>query len=140
MGFPADFPEAVVSARLDAQISSLTAGTNLFMGSERPPDPASGMPHLAVFVRQYGGPNSADMGLASSDRTFRIQVLTRGDVDGRVAALALANSCQQAVTRVQPSEPGYIFMTSNDAGPFDLGVDDTEHPRFTFNIQLMYSG
>lgn len=139
MGFPSDDPEAVVVARIDAQ-TSLTSGTDLFRGPERPPDPDSGMPHAAVFVRLNGGTNSHDMGVASSDRMYRLQVVIRGNVDGRAAAITTANACLSAVTRVFPSETGYVWMTSRDASWFDQGVDDTEHPRLSFNVQLTFSG
>ena len=140
MGFPATAPEAVVVSRLASQVGSLVSGTNLFRGPERPPAPASGMPHLAVFVRQYGGRNSTNLGNDAGERYYRIQVLVRGNVDGRAEAITLAESCLSACNRVDPTETGYIWLTSSDAGWVDLGVDDTEHPRLVFNAQLTYSG
>ena len=139
MGLPSDTPEAVVAARLDSA-AGLALGTDLFVGPERPPDPDSGMPHAAVFVRQYGGRNSPDMGVSTDDRLYRLQVLVRGNVDARAAAVTTANACLSACQRVNPSETGYVWLTSRDAGWTDLGVDETEHPRLAFNVELVFSG
>jgi len=139
MAMPSDNAEAVLAARLVAA-ASLTLGTNLFIGPERPPDPGSGMPHAAVFVRQYGGTYRTDLGVDAGERVYKMQVLVRGDVDGRPAATATANTCLAACQRVDPTETGYIELHSTDAGWIDLGVDDTEHPRLSFNVKLTYSG
>lgn len=139
MGLPSDTPESVLAARLVAA-ASLTLGTNLFIGPERPPDPDSGMPHAAVFVRQYGGSNRTSLGVDSGERVYRLQVLVRGDVDKRPTAVATANTCLDACQRVDPSEAGYIELHSTDAGWIDLGVDDTEHHRLSFNVKLTFSG
>ena len=138
MGFPATDPEAVIVARIDAQ-TSLTTGTDLFSGPERPPDPASGMPHAAVFVRRVGDESSPDMGVSSDDRYYRLQVLVRGDPDGRAAAMTTGNDVASALNRWLPGSGGYVECRVVN-GPIDLGVDDTEHPRFSLNLRLFFSG
>lgn len=142
MGFPATTPETVLVTRLDTVSTpvALTSGTNLFAGPERPPAPEAGMPHQAVFARQYSASTSPDMGVATDDRFYRLQVLVRGNPDQRAETIALANACLAVCDRNDPSDAGYVWLTSREGGWTDLGVDDTEHPRLSFNVELTFSG
>ena len=137
MSQPADPPELVVVTRIDSQIASLAAGTNLFQGPSRPP--SSVIPHLCVNVQSYGGRSHADMGVSREDRFYRLQVRVRGNVDGYAEARTLAREIITALDRYAPGS-GWVEIRVSDAGPIDLGIDDTEHPIFVINLTITYSG
>lgn len=137
MSQPSDPPELIVCNRIDSQITSLTAGTNLFQGPSRPP--SSVIPHLCVNVQAYGGRSSADMGRPEDDRFYKLQVRVRGNVDGYAEARTLAREIITAIDRYAPGS-GWVEIRVTDAGPIDLGVDETEHPIFVINLRITYSG
>ncbi len=137
MAQPADPPELIICNRIDAQIASLTAGTNLFQGPSRPP--SNVVPHAAVFVAPYGGQSSPDMGVPSDDRFFKCQVRVRGNVDDWPTARTLTRSIITALDRYAPGS-GWVEIRVLDAGPIDLGIDDTEHPIFVLNVRISYAG
>jgi hypothetical protein len=141
MAEPATYPESVCGAILDADAgASLTLGTDLFEGPQRPP--SSLIPHAVTFVIATGGPvNAPYMNDSQDHRVNTIQVLTRGSVGDYDGALAQARASRAALHRADlASYPGYFGIVVREPDPVFLGFDDTEHPRFTFNVQLSYSG
>lgn len=138
MSFPATPPAEVVANLLVAGGLSLTLGTNLFLGPERPPN--AGIPHVATFVQVYGGVVQPLMGVSSDYQVSRIQVLHRGAVDAYKAAQDFARSMMPVLHRVDPSESGYFDCTVLQPEPLFLGRDDTEHPRFIINVQTRFLG
>jgi hypothetical protein len=133
---PATLPAAAVVALLSGG-NGLTAGTNLFSCAELPPDAT--VPHKAVFAVEYGGPAPAPLlGVSKDVRSIYVQVLVRGEPDDVDVTRTLAFAVWVSLQRAAPN--GYIDCLCNQSAPTYLGKDDTEHPRFSINLQLRYEG
>ncbi len=144
MGSPASLPEVVVATVLDSVATLIYApatGMNLFSGPEQPPGDV--VPHAAVFCIPYNDGTAPMPYFAGQDQDLRwlsVQVLVRGDVDAYDAANTLAYACWQALTRKKTPATGYLDILNKQGAPMFLGNDDTDHPRFSFNVQLRYEG
>tara|TARA_R110000868_G_scaffold249005_7_gene505548 strand:+ start:765 stop:1202 length:438 start_codon:yes stop_codon:yes gene_type:complete len=145
MGSPSALPEVVVATVLAAAglglIYAPTANMNLFSGPEQPPGDV--VPHACVFCIPYNDgtvPMPYFAGQAQDLRWLSVQVLVRGNVDGYDAANTLAYGCWQALSRKVTPSTGYLDILNKQGAPMFLGNDDTDHPRFVFNVQLRYEG
>lgn len=136
MSNPATLPAAAVVALLSGG-NGLTAGTNLFACAELPPDAT--VPHKAVFAAEYGGTSPMPLlGVGKDVRAFYVQVLVRGEPDTEDVTRTLAFAVWNSLQKTAPN--GYIDCMCNQSGPVYLGKDDTEHPKFSINLQLRFEG
>lgn len=127
-------PDIAVVATLDAvatsPLSAYTTGVNLFAGPTR--QPSSVIPHRAIFVLSYGGPEPLDKFSGVSIQRHSVQVMLRGNVDAFSVAQADAKACRDALHLATIS--GYLRCAALQ--PAYLGLDDTEHPMFSLNLEL----
>lgn len=142
MSAPGVLPADVIVGML-ANVSGMqvppASDANLFSGPEQPPGPY--IPHAAVFCVGYGGSYPITLlGVSQDIRGFDVQVLVRGEPDNYANAQSLAYTLWQSLQRVTAPSAGYIDVLCKQSGPIYLGQDDTEHPRFTINVQLRYQG
>ena len=111
-----------------------TVGTNIFRGGIRAAKPST-IPHAAIFVRPTGGSIQTliDDG-ARNYETPTVQILIRGDVGTYVTTY---NKAQSALTAVhQSTVSGFFQVLARTPQPLYLGLDDTEHPMFSVNVEL----
>ena len=113
-----------------------TVGTNIFRGGMRPV--SNLIPHAAIFVLPTGGGGPTpflDAGATDFSRPT-VQILIRGNVGAYIATLNTAKSCITAVHKSTIS--GYFQVLARNPDPLYLGLDDTEHPMFSVNVELFY--
>lgn len=130
-------PDLDIASRLQAAGVG-TVGTNIFRGQVRPP--SSTIPHAALFVAPTGGAAPQpflDAG-ATDYRTPTVQILIRGDVGTYITTHGKAVSALDAVHKQTVS--GYFQVLARTPEPLYLGLDDTEHPLFSVNVELFYTG
>jgi hypothetical protein len=141
MPIPADRPEAVVTALVDAG-SSLTLGTNLFMGPPRPWR-ATGIPRDAVFVYSmlsfrplvYVSPSKESL------RDFRVNLFVRQNQDQFATGQALARDLWDILQMADVSVyTGYITCLMAESDPQYIGLSDTDDHRWIFTARLIFKG
>ena len=111
-----------------------TVGTDIFIGGMRPP--SSTIPKAALFVLPTGGIGPLpllDGGAADYSRPT-VQILIRGDVGAYIVTQTKARDCLAAVQKATMA--GYFQVLARNADPLYLGLDDTEHPIFSVNVEL----
>ena len=127
-------PDIAVAQTLDAvatsPLSAYTLGTNLFAGPVRPVSTV--IPHRAIFVLTYGGPAPLDKFSGVSIQRHSVQVMLRGNADAFSVAQADAKACRDALHLATIA--GYMRCAAIQ--PSYLGLDDTEHPLFSLNLEL----
>ena len=127
-------PDIAVAQTLDAvatsPLSAYTLGTNLFAGPVRPVSTV--IPHRAIFVLTYGGPAPLDKFSGVSIQRHSVQVMLRGNADAFSVAQADAKACRDALHLATIA--GYMRCAAIQ--PAYLGLDDTEHPLFSLNLEL----
>jgi hypothetical protein len=127
-------PDLAVAQTIDAvsssPLSAYTLGTNLFAGPMRAV--SSKIPHRAIFVLTYGGPSPLDKFSGTSIQRHAVQVMVRGAPDAFSVAQADAAACREALHLATIS--GYLRCAAIQ--PAYLGLDDTEHPLFSLNLEL----
>ena len=119
---------------LDAQVASLTLGTNLFLG--RLPDD----PDTCVVLYEYGG--DAPVNTMGSDamppvERPRIQIMTRAT--GYSSARTLSLECWTAIEAVlNESLSGTLYhRISANQSPFPLERDSQDRVLFAQNFRVM---
>ena len=113
-----------------------TVGTNIFRGGIRP---VSGLiPHAAIFVLPTGGSGPDPLINAGATDYSRptVQMIIRGNVGAYITTLTTAKSCITAVHKATIA--GYFQVLARNPDPLYLGLDDTEHPMFSVNVELFY--
>jgi hypothetical protein len=111
-----------------------TVGTNIFRGGLRVP--SSLIPHAALFVLPQGGggPEPLVDGGARDYTRPTVQVLIRGNVGTFLTTQTTAESVLNALHKSTIS--GYFQVLARTPQPLYLGLDDTEHPMFSVNVEL----
>jgi len=119
---------------LDAQVASLTLGTNLFLG--RLPDD----PDTCVVLYEYGG--DAPVNTMGSDamppvERPRIQIMTRAT--GYSSARTLSLECWTAIEAVlNESLSGTLYhRISANQSPFPLERDSQDRVLFAQNFRVL---
>jgi len=119
---------------LEAQVGSLTLGTNLFLG--RMPD----SPDVCVTLYEYGG--GAPTNVMGGDNMPpieepRVQVLTRAD--GYTATRTLAGECWTAIEAIlNESLSGTLYhRVSANQSPFPLERDSQDRVLFAQNFRVL---
>lgn len=126
-----------IAARLQAAGVG-TVGTDIFEGAIRAPSTV--IPHAALFVTPTGGVAPLpflDNGTTSYYRPS-VQIIIRGNVGAYRTTRATAASALAAVHLSTVS--GYFQVLARNSEPLYLGLDDTEHPIFSVNVELFYTG
>lgn len=129
-------PDAAVVTHLAAAGLGLTAGTNLFRGTMRPV--AAGVPALAVFVAETGGPPPVpyiDAAVNGDTWHFDVQVMIRGNRETTAAARTLARNIRNSLHRATIT--GYLSVVAQQSAPTPLGFDESERPLFSVNVRLV---
>jgi hypothetical protein len=129
---------------LEGAIGSLTKGTNLFTGGEKPP--VGTTLDLAVFVRATGGTVQQRSIGGATGRRFEeasVQIMVRGDREDPASARTLARECHAALER-----PTGLYAGTGALGsyascfprepPNQLQPDDSDRPVWVFNADLTY--
>ena len=126
-------PDASIAARLQSAGVG-TIGTNIFQGGTRPV--STRIPHAAIFVLSTGGIGPQPLLVAGASDYSRptVQILIRGNVGSFLTTQTTARS---VITAVQKSTiSGYFQVLARVPEPIYLGLDDTEHPMFSVNVEL----
>lgn len=127
-------PDQAVAQYIDAvatsPLSVYTIGVNLFQGPMRPQ--SSVVPHRVLFVLSYGGGLPLDKFNGNSILRHRVQVMIRGNID----AFSTAQTDARALFDELHLAPISGYMRCAALDPVFLGVDDTEHPLFSLNLEL----
>lgn len=120
-------------------------GANVWTGPVQAQGPT--VPHNAIFCLETGGPPPVpDMGAAQDTfRSFSVQTMVRSNVDARAVGDTLARAVWELLDRTAaPTAPtdGYLsggiqLLQSN---PIYLGLDDTEHHKWSINASVWYKG
>jgi len=115
-----------------------TVGTNIFTGGMRPP--STQIPDASLFVIPTGGVGPLPLLDAGTDDYLRptVQILIRGDVGTYITTRTKAKSALDAVHKSTVS--GYFQVLARTPQPLYLGLDDTEHPTFSVNVELFKVG
>ena len=125
--------DADIATRLQAAGVG-TVGTNIFRGALR--IPSTSIPHAAIFVKPTGGTGPTpliDAGASDFTRPT-IQLLIRGNVGSYITTQTTAQAALDAVHKSTIS--GYFQVLARTPQPLYLGLDDTEHPMFSVNVEL----
>ena len=125
--------DADIATRLQAAGVG-TVGTNIFRGGIRAP--SSVIPHAAIFVIPTGGggPDPLIDGGTQDFSRPAVQMLVRGNVGTYITTLTTATSALAAVHK--SAVAGYFQVLARTPEPLYLGLDDTEHPMFSVNVEL----
>jgi hypothetical protein len=110
-----------------------TVGTTIFRGGTRPA--SSLIPHAAIFVVPRGGTLDTMINGGAQDYSRpSVQVIIRGDVGTYIATQVKATACLTSLHKSTIS--GYFQVLARTPEPLYLGLDDTEHPMFSVNVEL----
>jgi hypothetical protein len=111
-----------------------TVGTDIFRGGIR--IPSSNIPHAAIFVLPSGGGGPDPLINAGATDFTRptVQMLIRGNVGAYITTQTTAQAALDAVHKSTIS--GYFQVLARTPQPLYLGLDDTEHPTFSVNVEL----
>lgn len=130
---------ADVAAFLDAKAAgatTLTLGTNLFIGKMPNQDKAPSHPCVAVLGT--GGPSSEPYFGGRRQSLYRptVQVMVRGpagdDQAGSLVARAILAWLHQQVVS------GYVTWSVRESGPTYLGADRDQHGLWSLNLECVY--
>lgn len=115
-----------------------TVGTDIFTSGMRPP--SDQIPHAALFVIPTGGTGPEPLLDAGAKDYFRptVQIMIRGDVGAYITTRTKAKSALDAVHKATVSD--YFQVLARTPQPLYLGLDDTEHPLFSVNVELFRVG
>lgn len=129
-------PDNDIAARLQTAGVG-TVGTNIFRGGMRPV--SAQIPHASIFVLPTGGVGPTPFLDAGSTDFYRptVQILIRGNVGSYITTFNTAKSCITAVHK--STIAGYFQVLARTPDPLYLGLDDTEHPMFSVNVELFYT-
>lgn len=111
-----------------------TVGTNIFRGGLR--IPSATIPHAAIFVLPTGGGGPDPLINAGATDYSRptVQLLVRGNVGTYITTQTTAQSALTALHKSTIS--GFFQVLARTPEPLYLGLDDTEHPMFSVNVEL----
>lgn len=111
-----------------------TVGTNIFRGGTRVPSAL--IPEACIFVVPRGGIGPTPMVDGGSQDYSRpnVQVIIRGNVGTYVTTQTTATSVLTALHKSTIS--GYFQVLARTPEPLYVGLDDTEHPVFSVNVEL----
>ena len=125
--------DADIATRLQAAGVG-TVGTTIFRGGLR--TASASIPHAAIFVLPTGGGGPiplVDAG-ATDYTTPTVQIMIRGNVGSYITTQTTAQAALDAVHKSTIS--GYFQVLARTPQPLYLGLDDTEHPMFSVNVEL----
>lgn len=125
--------DADIATRLQAAGVG-TVGTDIFRGGMR--TPSANIPQASIFVLPTGGVGPEPLVNAGATDYTRptVQVLIRGNVGSYITTQTTAQSVLDALHKSTIS--GYFQVLARTPQPLYLGLDDTEHPMFSVNVQL----
>lgn len=136
-------PDETAVTLLDGASIGLIRGENLFRGPVRDADERQGgVPDCAVFVLVTGGPEpvrcvNGNQGPRLLYET--LQVFVRSDVQSAEKSFAegqdLARNVWNALEAANATD--FIKFDAQQSGPIYIGVDDTEHHRWSINIETL---
>ena len=111
-----------------------TVGTNIFRGGTRVPSAL--IPEACIFVLPRGGIGPTPMVDGGTQDYTRpsVQVIIRGNVGTYSATQTTATSVLTALHKCTIS--GYFQVLARTPEPLYVGLDDTEHPMFSVNVEL----
>lgn len=115
-----------------------TVGTDIFRGGQRPP--SNVIPHAAIFVIPTGGTGPLPFLDNASTNYYipTVQLIVRGNVGTYITTLGTATSC---ITNLHQSTiSGYFSILVRNPEPLYLGLDENDHPLFSVNVELQYTG
>lgn len=134
---PATAPDSIIASTL-AGASGLGASwvvdTNIFVGVEQPQ--GGGVPHQAIFCSEYPGPAPISyLGAGALDYWRKnVQVLVRSHPGQQKEGLVIVRAALLLLHKAELT--GYVQCLAQQSGPMPLGRDDTEHYRWSLNVQL----
>jgi hypothetical protein len=131
-------PDADLVAKLDTELATLTAGTNLFSGPLRPV--STYIPTKCVFILSL--PGGSILNYCDDSRTpqlydFTMRVIIRGNAQDYSDGLTLARSVRDVIHDNPPS--GYIATRVLTAEPVFFGYDDDGSHLFGIDVEMLYS-
>ena len=130
-------PDLDIANRLQAAGVG-TVGTDIFTGAMRAP--SDQIPHAALFVIPTGGTGPEPLLDAGTNDYFRptVQIMIRGNIGAYITTRTTATSALDAVHKSSIS--GYFQVLARTPQPLYIGLDDTEHPLFSVNVELFKVG
>ena len=133
--------ELDVANKIDAEVTGLTIGTNLFTGPVRrksnTPNVPGSVPSEAVFCIATGGFPSIpfiDGGQKGREDRPTVQITVRSDRKDYDGGLALAEAVFAAIDMNPPA--GYFDSRAVTSGPGYIFEDDQEHHMWSINVTL----
>jgi len=135
-------PAADTASFLAANIASLTAGTNLFVGQPRESPSSTGaqarLPVDAVFVAPVGGPTPLrSSGETAEFRIALVNVFVRNQ-DWK-AGWDLAQSVLDAFNGLSGVPSGYQDADVQQSAPADFGQDNKGRFLFSVTVRLRWN-
>jgi hypothetical protein len=130
-------PDGDMVTYLDAQVGSLTDGTNLFRGKMR--GKGANMPSSVVFCLATGGdpPMTYIQGTTKvSLRNSMVQVLVRSPQNEFGTGQTLARTIRDTLHAASIS--GYIGVRVNEAEPNQLYEETSKHFIWTLNVEMKH--
>jgi len=111
-----------------------TVGTDIFRGGLR--KPSALIPQASIFVLPTGGGGPSPLLNAGATDFTRptVQMLVRGNVGTYITTQTKAQAALDAVHK--STIAGYFQVLARTPQPLYLGLDDTEHPMFSVNVEL----
>ena len=131
-------PDADLVTKLDTELATLTAGTNLFNGPLRPI--STYVPTKCVFV--YCLPGGSILNYCDGSRTPQlynatVRIVVRGNDQDYADGRTLARSIRDAIHDNGPST--YIACRCLNAEPEYYGSDDDGGHLFGLDVEMLYS-
>lgn len=130
-------PDLAVATALAGAGLGLTLGTNVFWGTIRESDPASGVPSKAVFCTLLLSPapvNYCDGSRTPQGREPQVQVVVRGNANDYSTAQTLARSVKDALHDLPPT--GYDACRVTQAEPVPIGETNRGEHLFSLSVHL----
>lgn len=131
-------PSSIIAQILNDE-TSLTSGTDLFIGPRRAYDPQGFMPHKCVFILQTGGLRSRPLKSTGVDeRKINVQVWIRSDHIGTPNAFQNGEILAQRILNTLDRRRllGICDMRAISSHPISLGPDDDGHWEWTVNFEV----
>lgn len=147
---PATGADEVVVDLIVAGAASLlpfvpTKGSTVFMGPVVAQKPT--IPQQSIFCLDTGGPPPVpDMGTAQDTfRSFSVQSMVRSSVKAFEAGQTLARAVWELLDRAaSPAAPGDGYLLGGvqllQSSPIYLGLDGTDHHKWSINASVWYKG
>ncbi len=136
-------PEDDVVTQIQALVSGLTRGTNLFRGPVR--GYSDNIPHQAVFVIETGGLLTRPIKAGVLDRVIQerhvsVQIRVRSNPTGSSTALVDGRTIAKDVFDALHFNPpdGYCEWRFVSSAPMYLGEDENQHHEWSMNLETIF--